>query len=421
MNVPISRHRGMFRFIVAASFSALVLSSAGCYRATSEPRPEGAPHAATRASETPPSTSEGAGPSRPQPDRAGSSGGNSLPPHEISDPEPVPGELPEVSSPDSSPPAAGEMIPEREEYAAVPKPEGVETEGKSVPEEAATVAAVPPSPGLQQEGNGKARPGADPQKGPHDPPSRPDADPVTIVVARLSEDETFPRDGPHWARSREELVYRVEFLGITMGYARFTFLGKVLLSGREAYHLRVRAWTSDLLSVLYPVDDTIDYYLDTETIVPLRQENRKSRKEDDVAIYDQEKGRIVYRYRKDGKIRKKVDVVPNVYDPVSAAYYFRSRDIRVEEKARPMYAGRKLYEISAKPLGFERIRTDRGEFDTIVVQPVIRREGKIENKGDLRMWMTRDERHIPVRVYAKFRKVRTWTLVGELLPDLQGG
>jgi hypothetical protein len=206
-----------------------------------------------------------------------------------------------------------------------------------------------------------------------------------------------------------------------MGYARFTFLGKVLLSGKEAYHLQVRAWTSDILSLIYPINDTIDYYLDVQTIAPLRQEFANSRKKDDVAIYDQEKGTIVYRYKKDGTIRKKVDAVPNVYDPVSVAYYFRTRDLAAEERGRPMYAGRKLWEISARPVGFERIQTERGEVDTIIIQPVIRREGKVEDKGDLRMWMSRDERHLPVRLYAKFRKIRMWTLVGELMPDPQGG
>jgi len=86
-----------------------------------------------------------------------------------------------------------------------------------------------------------------------------------------------------------------------------------------------------------------------------------------------------------------------------------------------MYTGRKLWEISARPVGFERIQTERGEVDTIVIQPVIRSGGKVEDKGDLRMWMSRDERHLPVRLYAKFRKIRMWTLVGELMPDPQGG
>ncbi len=67
------------------------------------------------------------------------------------------------------------------------------------------------------------------------------------------------------------------------------------------------------------------------------------------------------------------------------------------------------------------IRTDKGEFDTIITQPVLRQGGKLETKKEMRMWMTRDERHVPVRLYAKFKKIRNWTLVGELLPGQQGG
>lgn len=261
---------------------------------------------------------------------------------------------------------------------------------------------------------------APPQAGPAAPALHEDPE-KSVVAATLPQQKVFPQEGPSWARGKEELVYKVEFLGVTMGYARFSFLGKVLLSGKEAYHLRVRAWTSDILSMVYPIDDTIDYYLDVRTIMPLRQERTRTRKEDDVAIFDQEKGTIVYRNKKDGTIEKTVTVVPNVYDPVSLAYYFRTRDPEKGEDGRTMYAGRKLWEVSAKVTGSERIRTDRGEFDTIIIEPELRREGKIEKEKDMRMWMTRDERHVPVRVYAKFRKIRTWTLVGELLPDQQGG
>jgi len=169
------------------------------------------------------------------------------------------------------------------------------------------------------------------------------------------------------------------------------------------------------------MNDTIEYYLDVETLAPVRQEFTKSRKEDDIAYFDQDAGTIVYRYKESGKVRKRVEALPRVYDPVSVAYYFRSRPLAEEEPSRNLYAGRKLWEVSAKPVGYERIRTDRGEFDTVLIRPVLRRNGNLEDKGDLRIWMTRDERHLPVRVYAKFKKIRTWTLVGELLPDRQGG
>jgi hypothetical protein len=53
--------------------------------------------------------------------------------------------------------------------------------------------------------------------------------------------------------------------------------------------------------------------------------------------------------------------------------------------------------------------------DTIAVRPVIRRDGKPDDKGDLKIWFSSDERRVPVRLYAKFRKIKEWTLVGELM------
>ena len=222
---------------------------------------------------------------------------------------------------------------------------------------------------------------------------------------------------PEWTKRGEELVYRIDFVGITMGYARFRYDGKVSIAGKAAYHLNVRAWTSGVLSFVYPINDTIDYYLDAETLAPIRQEfTHTEREKDDVALYNQETGRITYRYRQSGKIRKQVDTVPSVYDPVSVAYYFRWRDLGVENRPRNMYGGRKLYQISSRVVGYERIRTDHGEVDTIAIVPVIRRDGKPDNKGDLKIWFSNDERRVPVRLYAKFRKIKEWTLVGELVP-----
>lgn len=284
--------------------------------------------------------------------------------------------------------------------------------------------AAPPAAGSRGKATeGGAAPDGSAGRRPDGAPGGAGARPGRVAVARLPETLAFDRDGPHWARGREELVYRVEFLGITMGYARFAFNGKVLLGGREVYHLSVRAWTSNVLAIIYPINDTIEYYMDIKTLEPLRQEYTSAgrKKKDNVTTYDQETGRIVYRDRDSGEIRRQVDTVPDVYDPVTLAYFFRSREPGGDERGRNVYAGRKVWEISAKPLGVEKIVTDRGEVETTVIRPEIRRNGKVEEKGDLRMWMTRDDRRIPVRIYAKFRKIRTWTLVGELMPERKGG
>ena len=385
--------------------AALVLLAAGCYRETHQPaRKDAPPTAATGDAQPPAMPSEEIAASLPpqEPQPSAGESPSSLP--EVSPPEMAPVEPPGLSSPESSLPSAAGISPEKESpaVAATPEPAGGGMEEAS-PEEKTTVASLPSPPGP-----GAAVPGAGTGEG-------------GVDIVRLPAESAFSQEGPLWARGEEELVYKVEFLGITMGYARFSFLGKVLLAGKEAYHLRVRAWTSDLLSVIYPLDDTIDYYLDVHTIVPLRQVYTKSKKRDDVAIYDQEKGTIVYRNLKDGKIRKKVEVVPNVYDPVSLAYYIRTRGPEGEAEQHVMYAGKKLWEVTAKTLGIEQIRTDQGEFNTIIVQPVLRQDGELETKKEMRMWMTTDERHVPVRMYAKFKKIRTWTLVGELVPGQQGG
>jgi hypothetical protein len=239
---------------------------------------------------------------------------------------------------------------------------------------------------------------------------RPDATPAPKIARRAF--------SPEWAKSPEELVYRVDFIGITMGYARFRYQGKVSIAGKPAYHLNVRAWTSGVLSFIFPINETIDYYLDEETLAPIRQEfTQRDKEKDDVALYNQETGRITYRYRQSGKIRKEVDTIPSVYDPVSVAYYFRWRDLGVEDRPRNVYGGRKVYQISSRILGKERIRTEHGEVDTIAVLPLIRRDGKPDNKGDLKIWFSSDERRVPVRLYAKFRKIKEWTLVGELMPS----
>jgi hypothetical protein len=106
---------------------------------------------------------------------------------------------------------------------------------------------------------------------------------------------------------------------------------------------------------------------------------------------------------------------------VSIAYYFRWKDLGVENRPRNMYGGRKVYQVSSRILGNERIRTDHGDVDTIAVLPLIRRDGKPDDKGDLKIWFSNDERRVPVRLYAKFRKIKEWTLVGELVPPAGKG
>jgi hypothetical protein len=365
----------------------------------------------------------------------GCGGGTSVKPSETLPPEkaaraPVES-LPADEQRAEKPPAAGER-PERFPVPAhAPEPGPPEAP-------AGTPAAAPAETGSAP--SAKATPSAPPAVGNARAPERAEKEkdaattahdaapgilrpaPAPAAAAKPYAAARAGEEQPEWAKRNEELVYRVQFLGVTMGYARFTFKGKVLMDGKEAYHLSVRAWTSDFLSIIYPVNDIIEYYLDPRTLAPLRQEFTKlSDRENYITTYNQEKGTIVQRNRSTGEVRRRIDAAPRIYDPVTLTYYFRSWHLGAENHALQVYAGRKVWQISSKSLGTEKLLTTRGEVETIVIKPIIRYQGKIDEKGDLRVWMTNDARHVPVRLYAKFRKIREWTLYGELMPQREGG
>jgi len=226
---------------------------------------------------------------------------------------------------------------------------------------------------------------------------------------------------PLWARDRETLRFRIRFLGVTVGHATFAFQGRMTVGGRDVYRLSVRADTTGALSRIYPVHQEIEYDLDPGTLAPLRQEYLAGRGKDDEVIYDQRAGRIVYRDRRTKEIRRTVEAAPGVYDPVTAAYRFRVRGPDGPQEPCRMYAGRKLWTVAARRLAVETVETPAGTYRAVLLEPVVMREGRAVDRWVMRLWMTDDERHTPVRVFAQFHKILDWTLVGELVPAERKG
>ena len=235
------------------------------------------------------------------------------------------------------------------------------------------------------------------------------------VSAPAAKSELKP---PQISAREETHSYRVDFLGITVGYARFQYLGLVSFEGKAAHLVSVKAWTSGALSFIYPVNEVINYYLDADTIQPIRIEytDRKDNR-DFYNVYDQENGKITSIYKDDGSIRKTANIVASCHDPISAVYHFRWRYAGSEDKPVNVYAGRKIFQVAVRHTGSQLLKTKSGFVDTVVVEPLIFRDGKPESKGEFRMWVTNDERRTPVKIFGKFRKIKDWTLVGELVPE----
>jgi len=76
--------------------------------------------------------------------------------------------------------------------------------------------------------------------------------------------------------------------------------------------------------------------------------------------------------------------------------------------------GKKLRRIEIRVLHRERVKVPAGEFDTLVVEPMVAPEGVFEGKRGVRIWLTDDERRIPVKAQTKVR-------LGSVTAVLAGG
>lgn len=198
----------------------------------------------------------------------------------------------------------------------------------------------------------------------------------------------------------ERLVFDITWMGINAGTASLETREKLSMNGREVYHIVSTAKSNKIVSIIYPVDDFIETFVDMEEIYPhkisIRKNEGKRKKEKDV-IFDQIKHVAIE--IKDGK-ETISEVPPGVQDPLSCLYFFRTfkgldggRSFVID-----VYDSRKNWQMEVKVIGRERITTPLGTFNTIKIKPEIYYEGLFQNKGDVYVWLTDDQRRIPVQV-----------------------
>jgi hypothetical protein len=57
--------------------------------------------------------------------------------------------------------------------------------------------------------------------------------------------------------------------------------------------------------------------------------------------------------------------------------------------------------MEVRVLGRQKVKTPAGKFQCVVVEPLLKAGGIFKNKGRLVIWLTDDERRIPVQMKSK--------------------
>jgi hypothetical protein len=171
------------------------------------------------------------------------------------------------------------------------------------------------------------------------------------------------------------------------------------VGGRPCFDIRSEAKSNSVFSKVYKVWDRSQTYLDVETLLPLRYEKRQregSFKKDVVIKFDRRRDVATYA---DGE---EVKIHPYAQDELSAFYYMRTFPIAVgQDVFIESHTGHKNYPLKVIVHRRENVTVPAGTFDCWVIEPVIREGGIFTAKGKLTIWITADERRMPVLMQTK--------------------
>jgi len=196
----------------------------------------------------------------------------------------------------------------------------------------------------------------------------------------------------------ELLTFAIQYGLIYAGDATLEIRNVAVLDTSRAYHIISTARTNSAFDVVFKVRDRHDSFMDYENLYSLRFEKhlREGRfKRDETVLFDQRNHVAIYD-------DKRVPIPPQTQDFLSALYYARTLPLDVGiAVAMANHTGGKNYPIYVKVLRRERIKVPAGEFDCLVVEPVLQTTSIFENKGRLTIWITDDSVKMPVLLRSK--------------------
>lgn len=135
----------------------------------------------------------------------------------------------------------------------------------------------------------------------------------------------------------------------------------------------------------------------------------------DRARFDRENGKATVQVVRKGRARESTHDVPrDVHDLASALLELRLRDLAPGAAYEfPVFSGSHTFMLQAAVEGDERIQTPAGTFDTVRVRVRLGFKDKFQTKRDAHVWLSKDARHVPVRMSADFA-------VGSVVATLTG-
>jgi hypothetical protein len=212
--------------------------------------------------------------------------------------------------------------------------------------------------------------------------------------------------------SGEFLKYKVYYGWLNGGTALLSLTEKQY-QGKTVHYAKAYAKTTGVADNLFKVRDIYESYMDPKTGLSIKSiRNIKEGKYTDYneVIYDQKGNKITS--TKSG-VKK---VPPSIRDIIAAFYYLRRVNFNKMKTDQTIlintYFEDALYPMVLKYKGKENIKIGLGTVKCIKLVPLVITGGVFDDaENDLKIWISDDKNHIPIRVEVDF-------LVGSFKIDL---
>lgn len=244
-------------------------------------------------------------------------------------------------------------------------------------------------------------------------------------VLAFSQSEAFQR--AKWYantkafREGEKTTLAFSWFSIKGGDVTLEVHPSVYINGRKTYHFIGRAKSSAAMDLIHSIDDWIESSVDVDTFYPIKTALHgieTDRLREGRTFFDYANGKIHYwmkrvHVKKGVKEERRVDdFKPGTIDVFTSAFLLRAQKLEVGKTYySDVYNEGKHLSVEAQVLRREKLDTDIGEFNTLVVRPIARFEGILKTSGDSTIWLTDDERHFILRLETK---IKIGYLVGEV-------
>jgi uncharacterized protein DUF3108 len=217
-------------------------------------------------------------------------------------------------------------------------------------------------------------------------------------VRRPTHPETLPAL-PSAVRPGESLKFAVNYGFINAGAAYLEVSDVKEYHGRAVLNLVARAESNRFFSGIYKVRNRIESVWDSAGHYSLRYaESRregKHRAQNEI-LFDYANQEARYQ---DGAT---FPIPPEVQDALSSFYYTRTQALPLGGSVYFDYhASRKSVPLEVKVLGREEVETPAGKFNCVVIEPILKAGGIFKNSGRLVIWLTDDNRRMPVLMKSK--------------------